>query len=132
MPLNWEKYPNFKASEFTCPHSGRADMCPVFMGKLQALRTAYGDTITPTSGYRDPDYNNQISTTGRTGPHTTGKAVDIAIANGQQAYRIQQLAFELGFTGIAVRLKKDGKDFIHLDTCELLADGLPRPIVWTY
>lgn len=132
MISDWSKYPNFAAHEFACPKTGRADMCPVFMKKLQTLRDEYGDVITPTSGYRDPEYNNAISTTGLNGVHTLGKAVDIAIHSGVHAHRILEIALRLGFTGIGIRRKKDGHDFIHLDTATVPEDGKPRPSVWHY
>ena len=132
MQLDWSKYPNFGEHEFKCPHTDRADMCPVFMGKLQTLRTGYGKPMTVTSGYRDPDYNDKISSTGKNGVHTLGKAVDIAIDNGMQAHDIVRLAMQLGFTGIGVRRKKDGHDFVHLDTATVVEDGKPRPALWTY
>lgn len=116
----------FKASEFDCTHCGKNKIDTEFVDKLDRLRQLFHRPIIITSGYRCPEYNNQISTTGFDGPHTTGKAADISV-DRQRAYYLLELAFELGFTGIGIHQKGVGR-FIHLD---ILTEGL-RPTIWTY
>ena len=95
------------------------------MGKLQALRTAYGKPMRITSGYRCPQHPIEAKKAAP-GSHASGCAVDIGV-DGQDAYRLLKLAFVAGFNGIGVNQKGAGR-FIHLDTLE----SAPRPNVWSY
>jgi len=101
-------------------------MNPAFMYKLDDMRRQAGFPFIVTSGYRCPAYNDRISSTGRDGPHTTGKAVDIAV-QGNEAHTVLKLAMEHGMKGIGVSQKGDSR-FLHLD---LLTEP-PRPNVWSY
>lgn len=92
------------------------------MNRLVQLREVCGFPLPISSGYRCPEYNNRVSTTGFDGPHTQGRAVDI-LANGQRKYKILKHALEFNFLGIGV-----AKTFLHIDTVE----GWPRPNVWIY
>jgi uncharacterized protein YcbK (DUF882 family) len=123
--MDWTRYPNFKADEFKCSHCGVNRMTPDFMGKLQALRTAYGKPMRITSGYRCPQHPTEAKKAAP-GSHASGCAVDIGV-DGQDAYRLLKLAFVSGFNGIGVNQKGAGR-FIHLDTLE----SAPRPNVWSY
>ena len=123
--MDWNNYPNFKASEFACKHCGEVKMDVAFMDKLQTLRTRYGKSIIITSGYRCKSHPVEAKKA-TSGAHTKGKAADLAV-NGQDAYKVLKIAFDLGFTGIGVNQKGQGR-FIHLDTVE----GAPRPNVWSY
>lgn len=101
-----------------------------FMRDLDDLRGYLGIPLSVSSGYRCPDYNDRISSTGRAGPHTTGKAVDMPII-GEKALRLIVAARQRGFHGIGV--KQHGpheKRFIHIDK---IPDTMgPRPWLWTY
>ncbi len=128
LPIDW-RWPNFRPDEFRCKGSGRLVIVPGFMDRLQALRVAYGRPMVITSGYRSPDYNVRVSSTGPGGPHTTGRAVDVAV-RGADALELLQLALSHGFTGIGVQQK--GQDrFIHLDDLDARTDR-PRPWIWSY
>lgn len=105
---------------------GQNYMNTSFMYALDVLRERYGKPIVLSSAYRCPEYNDKVSSTGRTGPHTTGKAVDI-VCRGTDAYEIMHLAFEIGFSGIGVSQKGDSR-FLHLD----MLDHDLRPWVWSY
>lgn len=98
-----------------------------FMFKMVELRRACGFPLRVTSAYRCPERNKEVSSTGLTGPHTTGKAIDIAV-DREQAYIVLYHAFKLGFTGIGVKQKGSSR-FIHLDWN---LEGKPRPTVWSY
>ena len=107
---------------------GQCQMDAAFMARLEQLRRAFGKPMRLSSAYRCPDYNARISHTGKTGPHTTGRAVDVLVS-GEDAYRLVQLALEHGFTGIGISQKgPHEKRFIHLDDL----DGTTRPWVWSY
>ena len=95
--------------------SGQDFMDNLFVSRLDALRHTCGFPFIITSGYRTPEYNNQVSTTGYTGPHTTGKAADIQVSRGN-AYIVLREALNMGcFTGIGINQKGDDR-FIHLDS----------------
>ena len=128
-PLDWSLYPNFTEAEMRCRGTGRCDMDPNFMARLQALRTEYGRPMAVTSGFRAPEYNVRVSESGTSGPHTTGRAVDIAV-RGADALDLIVLAVKHGFTGIGV--KQDGMGrFVHLDDLPEIP-GRPRPTIWSY
>jgi zinc D-Ala-D-Ala carboxypeptidase len=123
--INWDDYPNFTEAEFTCSHSGKCDMEPAFMAKLQKLRDHYGKGMTVTSGYRDITHPIEAAKD-KPGIHTMGLAVDIA-CNGQDAYHLLGLALNMGFTGIGVA--QSGRNrFLHLD----IYTKPPRSNVWSY
>lgn len=101
-----------------------------FMQKVEALRVLYGKPMKVSSGYRCPEYNAKVSKTGSTGPHTTGRAIDIAIERGD-AFELVALALSSSmFTGLGVQQKGQGR-FIHLDDLPN-GDGQPRPTIWSY
>ena len=111
--------------------SGKRYMCSKFLDQLDELRDRYGQPIIITSGYRSPEYNNKVSSTGLTGAHTTGKAVDIAVSR-QDAYKLLQIVFDMGvFTGVGIQQKGSGR-FIHLDTLSANDPRIIRPTIWSY
>lgn len=123
--IDWAMFPNFTKKEFDCTHCGANQMTPSFMAKLQALRSRYGKAMRITSGFRCAQHPIEAKKA-KPGSHASGCACDIAV-EGQDAYRLLQLAFPLGFTGIGVQQKGTGR-FIHLDTL----NDPPRPNVWSY
>lgn len=123
----------FQYSEFDqkgMPGSGEVHMDKTFVALLDQLRENVGFALIITSGYRSPEYNASVSHTGTTGPHTTGKAVDIAI-RGYQAHKLLKEALELGFSGIGISQKGESR-FVHLDTLSNGEQGAPRPTIWSY
>lgn len=120
---------NFSSAEFACQCGcDCADMDAEFMGRLQAVREAYGKPMRITSGYRCPTHNSNVSSTGENGPHTTGRAADVAVS-GNDAHRLLAIALEQGMTGVGVKQKgPHGGRFIHLDN---LTEGA-RPWCWSY
>lgn len=122
----------FTPEEFTCKHCGQSHMNPEFVRKLDVLRERCGFPLVISSGYRCPEYNSTVSKTGDSGPHTTGRAVDILV-HGSQAFDVISLAKGAGMTGIGIQQRTyphNGR-FIHLDDLEQ-AEGRPRPWVWSY
>ena len=131
MPEN-TPWPHFSQTELTCHCGcGRQEMDAQFMEKLEGLRVAYGRPMTLTSAFRCPMHNSQASDTGLSGPHTTGKAVDVQVS-GSDAHRLLTLALAQGFTGIGISQQGTlSARFLHLDTIEP-GPGRPRPTLWTY
>lgn len=124
---NWEF---FSLDELKCKASGECFMEEAFMKKLVQLRKQYGKPILLSSAYRSKEHNAAIGGAPQS-PHIYGKAVDILVY-GTDAYRIVQLALQLGFTGIGVSQKGDpAKRFIHLDTMES-SSSILRPTIWSY
>lgn len=100
-----------------------------FMQRIEDLRLKYGKPLRVTSAARCPEYNAKVSSTGMTGPHTTGRAIDFGVV-GHDAHYLLELALEAGFTGIGVN-QKGGARFLHIDDLPN-APGQPRPWVWSY
>lgn len=126
----------FLPSEFFCRCCGVERMNDAFVKKLDRLREACGFPLIITSGYRCPSYNDKIATTGRDGPHTTGRAVDIA-ATGDKALALLAAALNLNepdglrsFTGFGLKQKGVAR-FVHLDDLSYSIKR-PRPWIWTY
>ena len=125
--MSW-KY--FKVEEFACKHCGENLMDHKFVDKLDVLRTLYGKSLIVNSGYRCPAHNSAVSSTGGSGPHTTGRAVDFKVDRGD-AVRLLEEAMGLGtFTGFGIQQKGQNR-FIHLDDLPNTT-GQPRPTIWTY
>lgn len=120
----------FTDEELTCKCGcGEQKMSHAFMIKIDALREKAGFPFVVSSAYRCPDHNDNVSSTGRDGPHTTGHSIDIKCSH-KQAYEIVRLAMLYGFTGIGINQKGDSR-FIHLD--DLIESKFrPRPHIWSY
>lgn len=121
--------PHFSDAELACRCG--CGMLPKrdFMERVEILRLRYGRPMRVTSAARCPEYNAKVSSTGRTGPHTTGRAIDIGIDRAD-AYELLGLALDAGFSGIGVQQKGQGR-FLHLD--DLIDEpGQPRPTIWSY
>ena len=119
--MDWSNIEHFTEEEFKCPCCGEAPMDQSFMESLDFVRDTLGFPFIITSGYRCPDYNDSISSTGRDGPHTTGKAADIALSYGRARQALDLLVHE--FNGLGLKQHGDGR-FIHVDLLESR--------VWTY
>lgn len=101
-----------------------------FITKLDLLRERCGFPLRVNSGYRCPEYNKAVSTTGLAGPHTTGNAVDLGVDRGL-AFKVMVEAARTGeFTGFGFSQKGTSR-FIHLDDLAE-PEHSPRPTIWTY
>lgn len=120
---------HFAMSEFQCSCCGENKMTSDFINKLTGLRIVADFPFIISSGYRCPKHNNQVSSTGHDGPHTTGRAADIRVY-GKQALYLVERAQAFGFTGIGVAQKGKAR-FIHLDDLESMYNR-PRPHIWSY
>lgn len=128
---DWPWSPLFTPPEFACRGTGQIAVDPAFMDRLVAVRQLCGFPFPVTSGYRAPVYNLEVSSTGLTGPHTTGHAVDLGLYGGRALMAVER-ALSLGFTGVGLKQRgpRSGR-FIHLDDLSQSA-GVPRPWIWTY
>jgi len=134
-----EYYPHFSQAELESkdtrlnrvPGTGEHHMDPDFMLIIELIREDYDKPMKVSSAYRTPDYNEKVSSTGLTGPHTTGQAIDIVVS-GTDALHLIHVALDSGIVGIGVSQKgPHGKRFIHLDNLPD-APGQPRPWLWSY
>lgn len=110
----------FDISDFDCSHTGRNEMDPKFLERLDELRRRCGFPFIITSGYRDPSHPVEARKTAP-GQHSKGVAADIAVKNGYQRRIIVEEALKMGFDGVGV-----AKTFVHVDDRETL------PVMWTY
>lgn len=121
----------FTWEELACQcRCGKVDMDARFMSRVVALRETLNTPFVVRSAFRCPDHNERVSRTkSRTGPHTTGRAIDIEL-RGLKVYQSLSLVEQLGFTGIGLD-QKAAIRYIHLDDLDG-SDTQPRPHVWTY
>ena len=121
---------NFSESELACSCCGKNEMTQETVDALQALRESIGKPLRLSSAYRCPKHNSKVSSTGKTGPHTTGKAIDI-VCSGKEAWELLSSAMIRSKVWKGIGISQKGKHesrFIHLDTIE--ADN--RPWIWSY
>lgn len=132
---SWADIRHFDPSEFAC-HCGECgstgeEMDIAFVYKLDQLRARTNRPMIITSGYRCPEHNDSVSSTGRDGPHTTGRAADVSISGGEAFYLVQQCSLGGWMSGIGINQKgPHDTRFIHLD--DLTGPDRPRPRIWTY
>ena len=109
------QYPYFSDAELACSCCGEAKMDPGFMAKVIRIREIFDYPMVLSSAYRCPDYNAQVSSTGRSGPHTTGRSIDVKVY-GPRAVRLLTVALDEGMLGIGVSQKDPHANrFLHLD-----------------
>ena len=126
--MDWNTSTYFSQHEFKCSHTGKCEMNPDFIDKLNDLRLAFGQPMRIPSGVRA--VTHPIEAKKKTsGAHTTGQAADIAISR-EDAFHLLSLALSKGFTGIGIQQKGSGR-FIHLDTLQNTEER-PRPTIWSY
>jgi len=122
---------NFSEKELACSCCGKNEMTQETVDALQALRESIGKPLRLSSAYRCPKHNSKVSSTGKSGPHTTGKAIDIA-CSGKDAWELLSFAMIRSKVWKGIGVSQKGKPhssrFIHLDTIE--AEN--RPWIWSY
>lgn len=157
-----ELYPYFTRAELSCRCGcGDAEVDPLTIGKLIRLRRLCGFPFPITSGKRCGAHNARVSDTGYTGPHTTGKAFDIAACGYRarlivagaslQGFLLQltasghvrgalalllrwlaRWAGQFAFSGVGISQHGEtGARYVHLDDCAQTPAG-PRPWFWSY
>ena len=123
---NWNSnWVNFKPEELECSHCNVLKISSDLMDFLQTARDDLGP-LSITSAYRCEDHNNDVSTTGFNGPHTTGKAVDISVQDSK--HRKQLITYFAPIvTGLGI-----AKSFIHIDLLNEEDGFTMRPNSWVY
>ena len=97
---------NFSDKELSCSCCGENKMTQETVDALQGLRESLGRPLKLSSAYRCPKHNSKVSSTGKSGPHTTGCAIDIA-CSGKEAWELLSFAMILSkiWKGIGVSQK---------------------------
>lgn len=123
--MEWdnERWPNFPREEMECSQTGKCDMDPDHMDKLQALRDLHGPLYV-TSGYRDATHPIEARKA-KPGEHSIGKGTDVGCWS-DEAFAIAKLAFQVGFTRIGVS-QSGSVRFIHLGSATP-EEGFPQSL----
>ena len=97
-------------------------------GETVGVESSSGVTV--TSGYRSPEHNNSVSSTGLDGPHTTGLSVDIS-TNSSTQYQLLRFALNYNPQAMGIGI---AKTFTHIDFLTVDAGDkyAVRPNVWRY
>jgi zinc D-Ala-D-Ala carboxypeptidase len=124
----------FSREELQCRCGQFCDYaCPMdseFMDRVDRLREHFGKPLKVTSGYRCAKHNSNVSSTGASGPHVSGKAVDFGVSRGD-AHALLEIAMSMSFSGIGIAQKGSGR-FIHLDDLTATETNNMRPWLWSY
>lgn len=136
MTVDWDNVQYFSESEFKC----KCDACqgsnepvpmdPLFIQFLDGARHKLGWPFIINSGYRCSEHNEAVSGSGTDGPHTTGKAADIRVADGRQAYELVREAVAEGLR-FGLNRKSNGQGFVHVDSLKE-KDGFTSDVAWSY
>lgn len=122
----------FSDKELRCPCCNQNFMDTPFMLELIRIRQIADFPFIISSAYRCPDYNAKVSTTGKHGPHTTGRAIDILVYGGRTVILLKLILKSEFFTGIGINQRgPHSKRFIHIDNLKV-AENRSRPWLWTY
>ena len=125
-PETWhEDWCNFTPDEFRCSCCNRLEISSDIMDLLQKARNELGP-LQITSAYRCPEHNSKVSSTGASGPHTSGYAVDIHVSNSQHRKQLIDY-FATKVTGLGV-----AKTFLHIDLLTPEHGFEMRPNAWKY
>ena len=133
---------NFTIEELSCHGKdccgGEWEMVDEFMRQMAEVRKMCGFALPVTSGYRCPAYNAKVSKTGGKGPHTTGRAMDIAIYGDSVAILLDSLLIchviipEIqGGLGLKQHGPWPGR-YVHVDNMTTAQAKSKRPWIWTY
>lgn len=111
-----------------------------FMDAVVEAREMCGFPWPVTSGYRCPQHNNNVSTTGKAGPHTTGHSIDVQVYGGRVGEIIDAILMcdiyipeEHGRGSIGfMQHGKHKKRYIHIDNLRPDQTTGPRPTIFSY
>ena len=112
--------PHFKREELECKCGcGRMEFSLVAVQSLESLRMEFGVPMIIASGFRCPEYNDEVAGTGLEGPHTISELHNITVdvrESGPNAYELLELAIIHGFTGLGIHQQGSSSGrFIHMD-----------------
>jgi zinc D-Ala-D-Ala carboxypeptidase len=105
---------------------GRMELKDEFMQKIVRMREIVDEPFFVVSGFRCPNHNNAVSKTGFRGPHTTGRAMDIATTGSRMRYKIFEAAMKVKINRIGI-----AKTFVHVDDLTFF-DGFDEEVLWPY
>jgi hypothetical protein len=126
MPMSrWQYFDPAVDKMMACPCCGKFQTDDGFMHKLVQVRIMCGFPFRVNSLYRCPNHNSSVSSTGFRGPHTTGRAIDIAAPTSAMRLAILEAAHTHGFRRFGI-----ARTFIHIDDLTT-EDGFPEGI-WSY
>jgi len=112
----------FTVQEFVCPCCNDQAMSRIFIARLDQARGLAGVPFVLTSAWRC--YQHNLDVGGKeTSSHLFGLAVDIAVTNSRDRYKIVNALLNVGFTRIGI-----GKDFIHVD----MDNTKDAEVIWLY
>ena len=121
-----DRWSNFELKEFVCQCGcNEVKISSALIDIIQLARTHLGYPLQITSAYRCPTHNDNVSSTGLAGPHTTGMAVDILVENSRQRKEMIDF-FTNKVTGLGI-----AKTFLHIDIIQN-EDLSHRPNCWLY
>jgi len=128
-PAEWGDFEYFSREEFFCSCCGKEQMTYRYIYCLNAFRDHCGFPLNINSGWRCPEYNQKVSSTGPNGPHTTGEASD----QGASFNRAWEIFENLPGPFLGVGINQSGAApgrFFHTDLCDYLRGGQRR--MWSY
>ena len=124
----------FSKKELQCRCGQYCDYaCPMdadFIQRLDDLRERFAKPVRVTSGYRCPQHNSNVSSTGASGPHPSGNARAFGVSR-DDAHALLRIAMDMNFSGIGIAQKGSGR-FIHLDDLTASETNNMRPWLWSY
>ncbi|MBQ2797499.1 MAG: DUF882 domain-containing protein [Tidjanibacter sp.] len=89
---------------------------------FDAVREAAGIPLVINCAYRSPEWDRSKGRSGNSA-HCRGRAIDIRCTTSENRMKIIAAAVEVGVKRIGI-----GKNFIHLDT----DDSLAQNVIWHY
>jgi zinc D-Ala-D-Ala carboxypeptidase len=123
----WKYFDPAVDKKMTCSCGcGRMELDDKFMQKMIRIREIVDEPFMITSGFRCPEHNNKVSSTGFRGPHTTGHALDIAVTGSRMRWKLIEAAMKVGISRIGI-----GKNFVHIDDLTFF-DGFDEEVIWPY
>ena len=121
-----EKWKNFELDEFKCKCG--CDEVKINSDMLDLIQEARDELgpLSISSAFRCSSHNSNVSSTGESGPHTTGHALDITVKDSQHRKQLIDW-FATKVTGLGI-----AKSFIHIDNLTSDEGFDMRPNAWKY
>ena len=121
-----EKWKNFELNEFKCKCG--CDEVKINSDMLDLIQEARDELgpLSISSAFRCSSHNSNVSSTGESGPHTTGHALDITVKDSQHRKQLIDW-FATKVTGLGI-----AKSFIHIDNLTADEGFDMRPNAWKY
>ena len=121
-----EKWKNFELNEFKCKCG--CDEVKINSDMLDLIQEARDELgpLSISSAFRCSSHNSSVSSTGESGPHTTGHALDITVKDSQHRKQLIDW-FATKVTGLGI-----AKSFIHIDNLTSDNGFDMRPNAWKY